>query len=115
MDNILCTITIYIFCMHYHERKIIEVNHNLGSFFSKICVVVFTFQKLWLRLWRPKSKNWGCGGNFWKNCAGVGVGVVIFGKIVLGLGLGLSIFGKFGWVGVVVLSSEKIVLWLLLW
>ena len=45
----------------------------------------------------------------------VGVGVVIFGKIVLGLGLGLSIFGKFGWVGVVVLSSEKIVLWLLLW
>ena len=52
---------------------------------------------------------------FGKNCAGVGVGVVIFGKIVLGLGLGLSIFGKFGWVGVVVLSSEKIVLWLLLW
>ena len=70
-------------------------------------------------LWWTKSKNCGscrgCGGHFWKNCAGVGVGVVIFGKIVLGLWLGLSIFGKFGWVGVVELSSEKIVLWLLLW
>ena len=48
-------------------------------------------------MWWIKSKNCGscrgCGGHFWKNCAGVGVGVVIFGKIVLGL----SILGNLGW------------------
>ena len=48
-------------------------------------------------MWWIKSKNCGscrgCGGHFWKNCAGVGV--VIFGKILLGLGLGLSIIDLF--------------------
>ena len=80
-------------------------------------------------LWWTKSKNCGscrgCGGHFWKNCAGVGV--VIFGKIVLGLGL--SSFGKFCWgwgcgalfikncavVVVVVFIFKKLWLWLGLW
>ena len=103
----------------------IRLWHNCGK---PQFVVVFP-PKIVLWLWCSLSKNCGRGwGLGWQNSKIVvegGDGVVILGKTVLGLGLGLSLLEKLCWgcqsletwvgIGVVVLFSEKIVLWFWLW
>ena len=75
-------------------------NHNLGLFFVPKIV-------LWLLLWCSLSENcgrgWGCGGKNLKIVVVVGVGVVVFGKIVLWLWC--SLFKKIGCGWVVVAFS----------
>ena len=54
-------------------------NHNLGLVSPK--VVLWS----WCSLSKNFGKDWGCGGQNLKTVVVVGVGVVIFGKIVLWL------------------------------
>ena len=82
------------------ERKIVAQLWKTiiwGAFCQKIV--------LWCSLSENCGRGWGCGGKYLKIVVVVGVGVLVFGKIVLLLWLWCSLFKKFGCGWVVVAFS----------